>query len=75
MSEVFEPTRAAGLARMHAFVPRAGRAYADGRFARCRALMQSADFTLHLAAVASGPQHGQEGVAQGGGGGGDHAAI
>lgn len=51
------------------------RAYADGRFARCRALMQSADFALHLAAVASGPQHGQEGVAQGGGGGGDHAAI
>ncbi len=31
MSGVFEPTRAAGLARMHAFVPHAGRAYAEGR--------------------------------------------
>jgi len=27
------------------------RAYADGRFARCRALMQSPDFPLHLKAV------------------------
>lgn len=31
MSGVFEPTRAAGLARMNAFVPHAGRAYAEGR--------------------------------------------
>ncbi|GAA0635107.1 hypothetical protein GCM10009424_06300 [Sphingomonas ursincola] len=31
MSGVFEPTRAAGLARMHAFVPHSGRAYAEGR--------------------------------------------
>ena len=31
MSAFFTPTRAAGLARMHAFVPRAGRAYAEGR--------------------------------------------
>ncbi|WP_082730781.1 MULTISPECIES: FAD-binding domain-containing protein [Sphingomonadales] len=28
---MFEPTRAAGLARMNAFVPHAGRAYAEGR--------------------------------------------
>jgi deoxyribodipyrimidine photo-lyase len=31
MSVPFEPTRAAGLERLHAFVPHAGRAYADGR--------------------------------------------
>jgi len=31
MSGMFEPTRAAGLARMNAFVPHAGRAYAEGR--------------------------------------------
>jgi deoxyribodipyrimidine photo-lyase len=31
MRGVFEPTRAAGLARMNAFVPHAGRAYAEGR--------------------------------------------
>jgi thiamine kinase-like enzyme len=30
------------------------RAYADGRFARCRALMGSDDFSRHLAAVAKG---------------------
>jgi len=31
MSGVYEPTRAAGLERLHAFVPHAGRAYAEGR--------------------------------------------
>jgi deoxyribodipyrimidine photo-lyase len=31
MSVLFEPSRAAGLAQMRAFVPRAGRAYAEGR--------------------------------------------
>ncbi|WP_031317650.1 FAD-binding domain-containing protein [Blastomonas sp. CACIA14H2] len=31
MNGLFEPTRAAGLARLHAFVPHAGRAYAEGR--------------------------------------------
>ena len=31
MSVLFEPTRAAGFARMHDFVPHAGRAYAEGR--------------------------------------------
>lgn len=31
MSVVSEPTRAAGLERLHAFVPHAGRAYAEGR--------------------------------------------
>ena len=31
MSVLFEPSRAAGLARMRDFVPRAGRAYAEGR--------------------------------------------
>jgi thiamine kinase-like enzyme len=30
------------------------RAYADGRFARCRALMSSPDFARHVAAVAKG---------------------
>lgn len=30
------------------------RAYADGRFARCRALMGTADFATHLAAIARG---------------------
>jgi thiamine kinase-like enzyme len=30
------------------------RAYADGRFARCKALMASADFARHLKAVAAG---------------------
>ncbi len=30
------------------------RAYADGRFARCRALMQTAEFGRHLAAVRNG---------------------
>lgn len=30
------------------------RAYADGRFARCRALMESADFSRHVAAAADG---------------------
>jgi len=29
------------------------RAYADGRFARCRALMASPDFARHLAAIAA----------------------
>jgi thiamine kinase-like enzyme len=28
------------------------RAYADGRFARCKALMETADFARHLKAVA-----------------------
>ena len=27
------------------------RAYADGRFARCKALMRTPDFTRHLAAI------------------------
>jgi len=31
MSVLFEPTRAASLERLHAFVPNAGRAYAEGR--------------------------------------------
>jgi thiamine kinase-like enzyme len=30
------------------------RAYADGRFARCKALMETADFARHLAAVRAG---------------------
>ncbi|TIN78668.1 phosphotransferase family protein [Mesorhizobium sp.] len=30
------------------------RAYADGRFSRCRALMETADFSTHLAAVRAG---------------------
>lgn len=30
------------------------RAYADGRFARCRALMETAEFSRHLAAVRAG---------------------
>jgi thiamine kinase-like enzyme len=30
------------------------RAYADGRFARCKALMGQAEFARHLAAVARG---------------------
>jgi thiamine kinase-like enzyme len=30
------------------------RAYADGRFARCRALMETADFARHVAAVRAG---------------------
>ena len=30
------------------------RAYADGRFARCKALMETADFERHVAAVAKG---------------------
>ncbi|PAQ08654.1 phosphotransferase family protein [Mesorhizobium temperatum] len=30
------------------------RAYAEGRFSRCRALMETADFTRHLAAVRAG---------------------
>ncbi|MEZ2328316.1 phosphotransferase [Mesorhizobium sp. RCC_202] len=30
------------------------RAYADGRFARCKALMETADFSRHLAAVRAG---------------------
>ncbi len=30
------------------------RAYADGRFARCRALMETPDFNRHVAAVAAG---------------------
>lgn len=31
------------------------RAYADGRFARCRALMETADFGRHVASVRRGP--------------------
>ncbi|MGX8010427.1 phosphotransferase [Mesorhizobium sp. ORM8.1] len=31
------------------------RAYADGRFARCKALMETADFSCHLAAIGTGP--------------------
>lgn len=30
------------------------RAYADGRFARCKALMETAEFSLHLAAIRKG---------------------
>jgi thiamine kinase-like enzyme len=30
------------------------RAYADGRFARCKALMETADFSRHLAAIRAG---------------------
>jgi thiamine kinase-like enzyme len=30
------------------------RAYADGRFARCRALMQDPSFEVHVAAVQAG---------------------
>ncbi len=30
------------------------RAYADGRFARCRALMETPDFSRHVAAVRKG---------------------
>ena len=30
------------------------RAYADGRFARCKAVMQTAEFARHMAAVAKG---------------------
>ena len=30
------------------------RAYADGRFARCKALMETAEFESHMAAVAKG---------------------
>ena len=30
------------------------RAYADGRFARCKALMETAEFSRHLAAVRAG---------------------
>ena len=33
------------------------RAYADGRFARCKALMATQDFGRHLAAVERGSQH------------------
>ncbi|TIX94051.1 MAG: LPS biosynthesis choline kinase, partial [Mesorhizobium sp.] len=29
-------------------------AYADGRFARCKALMETADFSRHLTAVRAG---------------------
>jgi thiamine kinase-like enzyme len=30
------------------------RAYADGRFARCKALMETSEFSRHMAAVAQG---------------------
>jgi len=30
------------------------RAYADGRFARCKTLMETAEFSRHLAAVRTG---------------------
>ena len=36
------------------------RSYADGRFARCKALMATAEFSRHVAAVAKGTRNSAE---------------